>query len=269
MGAALANGCAGCSLIGPPKEDLEFRRCWNAPCPYQHAGRPVGSDVTDMADMTDLGEDPKGYPYHDEDSEALGACPDSQVYPDASLEPSLRRKKQMRFTYDKKKDVEILDLLQGFWRDVQNGNDVGQLVDDTFHWCAKPPVQPSEIVVDGDGISLFEGDKEVQASIQKGSPVRLLWRDGREWVRISDGVSMDGLWKTDDGAPIGTIRAYHLYWDECFSCAPTKLWLTPGFGLQSSSVLMHLDGSDSEGTLLLGPPARIKWADGDAWVRER
>jgi hypothetical protein len=92
--------------------------------------------------------------------------------------------------------------------------------------------------------------------------LRLVWSDGAIWERDE----LQGHWCSLDGTLIGEVQRGEVIWDPRFLSPPSNI--TPKMPLlHDGAVVLHLDGQQSVGTYQPGPPARLRWDDGEVWQR--
>eukprot|EP00747_Dinoflagellata_sp_TGD_P167666 gnl/TRDRNA2_/TRDRNA2_192451_c0_seq1.p1 gnl/TRDRNA2_/TRDRNA2_192451_c0~~gnl/TRDRNA2_/TRDRNA2_192451_c0_seq1.p1 ORF type:complete len:150 (-),score=22.33 gnl/TRDRNA2_/TRDRNA2_192451_c0_seq1:237-638(-) len=78
-------------------------------------------------------------------------------------------------------------------------------------------------------------------------------------------VKIQGYWCRDtDGRPMGEIKQSNVEWEEGYQHDPSPLRVAAGGGVE-----MQLLGTYHRCILEEGPPARLKWSDGEVWVRIR
>jgi len=74
----------------------------------------------------------------------------------------------------------------------------------------------------------------------------------------------DGSWHREkDNKKMGQISKAVMMWARRYEHPPSDLRL-----VGDGKVEMRLIGASHNGTLELGPPARLIWSDGEIWVRE-
>lgn len=81
----------------------------------------------------------------------------------------------------------------------------------------------------------------------------------------SEGARVEALagdwFNRNDGSAVGTIRGCVVDWDPSFHFPPTSV----RFG--SAGVEMELLGYHHTADFTLGPPALLRWSDGEVWER--
>eukprot|EP00439_Symbiodinium_sp_Y106_P074025 s986_g14.t1 len=72
---------------------------------------------------------------------------------------------------------------------------------------------------------------------------------------------LQGEWHSAEGSCVGQIQGGCLVWHRSFGAHPTNLFMEDG------RVLMEEESTTHSAIIDWGPPARMKWEDGEEWIR--
>mmetsp|Transcript_18014 Transcript_18014/g.38447 ORF Transcript_18014/g.38447 Transcript_18014/m.38447 type:complete len:230 (+) Transcript_18014:91-780(+) len=162
----------------------------------------------------------------------------------------------------------LLDLsqLRGVWIDSFDDKPVGHIDGRMLYWNEKIFVHaPTELAaLPKQAMKMMLDGEESTANYDAGPPARLNWNDGAVWVRDE----LHGYWVNDsDGTPFCHIQNGQITWDRSFNHPPSSLH--PYIVLPFGQVVMKMDSASEEnvGNFDPGPPALLKWNDGEVWRR--
>mmetsp|Transcript_71756 Transcript_71756/g.207810 ORF Transcript_71756/g.207810 Transcript_71756/m.207810 type:complete len:129 (-) Transcript_71756:93-479(-) len=72
-----------------------------------------------------------------------------------------------------------------------------------------------------------------------------------------------GVWKTEgDQQTMGRIEGQEIVWDNAFNYSRSPLKINP-----RGRIEMELSNKVYSGTVIDGEPLRLKWSDGEVWIR--
>lgn len=92
---------------------------------------------------------------------------------------------------------------------------------------------------------------------------KVAWAGGRAPVPAQL-ERLRGSWRTEgDGQLMGEIVDGTILWDEAFNHPQTELRLA-----RAGHVEMELMGTTHQAAYHDGPPAILRWSDGETWVRD-
>lgn len=108
-----------------------------------------------------------------------------------------------------------------------------------------------------------------EAVFRAGPPAQLKWDDDELWIRDSEGDVFDGTWIRTDNKPMAKIKDRQMAWDDSFMAlgwdgASVKVFVTP-----TGAIKMELFGEAHGALFDEGPPAQLRWDDGEVWVKDK
>mmetsp|Transcript_29942 Transcript_29942/g.75439 ORF Transcript_29942/g.75439 Transcript_29942/m.75439 type:complete len:132 (-) Transcript_29942:343-738(-) len=120
-----------------------------------------------------------------------------------------------------------------------------------------------------------EGNKENEVAGVRPPPEDMVQAEGAAAVleekasdQLSGGLANElqrlrGMWKTEmDGQTMGLIEGSEVVWDSLFNHQRSPLKVVAGRRIE-----MELMGQVHQAEIIDGEPLKLKWSDGEIWVR--